>query len=193
MIQPRVAKYSRRTYSEKLVAFQLLQFRSGMLNLRNFTRRGVETFSNVEGELEGHEMSITKRMKDLSIEEDRTRAETNSMVVGERGAIADKIRDEDRSGAECNSRLMVDRKSKSGVEMILHSEYVRGLIPEFLPEKITAEKWLRKIDALKTVHSWEERAVLHYAIMRLGAVSKIWFEAVEENINAMVGTSSRIE
>lgn len=67
-------------------------------------------------------------------------------------------------------------------KMILRPEDVRSLIPEFIPEKITVLKWLTKIDGLKNIYGWEERAVLHYATLCLGAVSRIWYEGVEEHI-----------
>lgn len=78
---------------------------------------------------------------------------------------------------------MIGSTGTNSVQLYLHPEDVRSLIPEFTPEKITVQKWLRKIENLKNVYSWEERVALHYATIRLGTVPRIWYEGVEQAVD----------
>lgn len=115
--------------------------------------------------------------------ESETQTVANSTVVGDCGDVITGTESGiNRNEAQKNSTTMIGWTSTCNVHMFLHHEDVRNLIPEFVPEKINVEKWLRKIDDLKSLYGWEERAVLHYARIRLGPVSRMWFEGLEESV-----------
>lgn len=90
--------------------------------------------------------------------ESETRAEVNLMIVGDRGDVTTQD-DDIGGGAGSTSRMVVGRTSTSNAPMFLHPEDVRSLIPEFVPEKVVLEKWLRRIDGLASLYGWDERAV----------------------------------
>lgn len=71
-------------------------------------------------------------------------------------------------------------------------EDVRSLISEFVPEKVSADKWIRRIESLRTTFDWDERTILHYAVMRLGEVSQLWYEGVEDTIEGWADFKQRM-
>lgn len=117
---------------------------------------------------------------------DRTRTETREKVVGDRGEFG---------GVEISSRCVKIQEVANNCQcapILLRPEEIHNLVPEFCPEKVTVDKWLRKIENLKRVYNWEDRAVLHYATVRLGSAPKIWYEGVEENINGWIEFKQQI-
>lgn len=76
--------------------------------------------------------------------------------------------------------------------MMMKPEDVRSLISEFVPEKVSADKWIRRIESLRTTFDWDERTILHYAVMRLGEVSQLWYEGVEDTIEGWADFKQRM-
>lgn len=114
--------------------------------LRDIPRRrtDVGNFSNNEGESnENTEFRNQARNMNVSGAGDGTRPESSSMVVGERGDVTVGVRS-DMSQNEARNNTGLQQIDGTGIQtslqIFLHPEDVRSLIPEFVPGKITVEK-----------------------------------------------------
>lgn len=61
---------------------------------------------------------------------------------------------------------------------------VNKLIPLFNPNETTSNLWIEEIENLKRLHFWTNQTTLRHAVIRLGEVPRLWYEAVRGEISS---------